>query len=544
VIIIQVRYLLVIFFIFIFLSSEASATEIKLPKDATNFLKEIINAIQNFINYLGNFIKLLSKPSIQEGQIPEGQQEQPSQPQIKKEGKLEISKIDLKVNIEGIGPLNKLTKFDCIHPCSFQVSGERITLSLDDPDYDPKSLYLSLNILLKNVGNDDLNNIDLQVYSDNNLEYSTSLSLPVNSERILPVELRYPLTLGKASHNIEIKAITLNRTLTRTYNLDIDIKRAVLEMIEDEISFDSKIELKMWENRGYRASFFSKSCQELEGCSEEVHDNIFSLSLNKPPYEIQNIHVEIKIPFKNVGNIKSSLITAMEKYSDRSLIPSTSYLNPGEKGYIIYEYSITANGYSSSEKRDLNFEINIGKGPGKSLSKNIKLEIKYEQFCNPSCSGSCLLTYLYPEIKEKASEITSKASTDYEKVDAIYKWVYKNIKMTGHNVIFPPSATLTEGYGDCDTKSILVVTLARAAGVTVNKIRVVTGKLGNVGHAWVEFYHEGHWYRIEMNEVWQDIFAKLGFPLNIWASDKIARFGLFGIYKEEEWFNDMECGKI
>lgn len=59
-----------------------------------------------------------------------------------------------------------------------------------------------------------------------------------------------------------------------------------------------------------------------------------------------------------------------------------------------------------------------------------------------------------------------------------------------------PSETITQGIGDCDDKSILLVSLLRRR-VSSNDVYCTIGKLADLGHMWVSVRIRGQWYTIE-----------------------------------------------
>ena len=77
-------------------------------------------------------------------------------------------------------------------------------------------------------------------------------------------------------------------------------------------------------------------------------------------------------------------------------------------------------------------------------------------------------------IADKVMELTASAKTKEEKIRAIYNWVSKNIRyvsisfnqhsMTPHNAV----DVLTNRYGDCKDKSVLLVSMLRGAGFDAN----------------------------------------------------------------------------
>ena len=78
-----------------------------------------------------------------------------------------------------------------------------------------------------------------------------------------------------------------------------------------------------------------------------------------------------------------------------------------------------------------------------------------------------------PEIAALATKIVGQATTDDDKLAAIYHWVQRNVNYmsikasrasgwAGH----PAADTLKNGYGDCTDKAIVLASLAKAVGIT------------------------------------------------------------------------------
>lgn len=100
-----------------------------------------------------------------------------------------------------------------------------------------------------------------------------------------------------------------------------------------------------------------------------------------------------------------------------------------------------------------------------------------------------------------------------QRLASIYDFV-KNDIVFGYNAaeVIPASQVLSEGYGQCNTKSILLMALLRALGIPcrfhafmVDK-RLQKGALpwlvyalapGAIGHSWVEAWHANRWIVLE-----------------------------------------------
>lgn len=100
----------------------------------------------------------------------------------------------------------------------------------------------------------------------------------------------------------------------------------------------------------------------------------------------------------------------------------------------------------------------------------------------------------------------------FQKIEQIYNYV-KDVIRFGYNVddATPATQVLYDGYGQCNTKTILVMALLRAVeipcrfhGFTLDK-QVQSGILGvlyrfsptKIIHTWAEVYYDGQWFPLE-----------------------------------------------
>lgn len=78
----------------------------------------------------------------------------------------------------------------------------------------------------------------------------------------------------------------------------------------------------------------------------------------------------------------------------------------------------------------------------------------------------------YTELKQLADSLTRECNTEFEKVEALYYWVQRNIKYiafeygTGGFIPRKPDDILKNKYGDCKDKSSLLHELTNQAGIT------------------------------------------------------------------------------
>lgn len=124
-----------------------------------------------------------------------------------------------------------------------------------------------------------------------------------------------------------------------------------------------------------------------------------------------------------------------------------------------------------------------------------------------------LLDFKHPSIQQLIAERSWQHLNEKDKIQQVYTFVRDEI-LFGYNESDAISASqvLKEGYGQCNTKSSLLMALLRALdvptrlhGFTINKklqkgaIRGLWYKLspGNILHTWVEVYAQGQWYFLE-----------------------------------------------
>ncbi len=113
-----------------------------------------------------------------------------------------------------------------------------------------------------------------------------------------------------------------------------------------------------------------------------------------------------------------------------------------------------------------------------------------------------------PEIIQKAQEITKGIKGDYQKAQAIYGWVSKNIaydvvKYQLNQVYDNEGAVkaLKTKKGLCRDYANLVTALLRATGIEAKTVLGQAGTAGNLyGHAWNEAKVNGRW--LTMDATW------------------------------------------
>lgn len=124
-----------------------------------------------------------------------------------------------------------------------------------------------------------------------------------------------------------------------------------------------------------------------------------------------------------------------------------------------------------------------------------------------------LVDYNHPSIQKLIADKRWKDAEEYEKIRQIYDYVRNRIKF-GYNRgdDIPASEVLSDGYGQCNTKSILLMALLRGVSIPCRihgfyidkKMQkgALTGIIyafapDNIVHAWTEVWFEGNWVALE-----------------------------------------------
>ena len=124
-----------------------------------------------------------------------------------------------------------------------------------------------------------------------------------------------------------------------------------------------------------------------------------------------------------------------------------------------------------------------------------------------------LLDFSHPEIEKLVNNQQWKKLAEYEKIGSIYHFVQNDIAF-GYNESdeILASKVLKDGYGQCNTKSTLLMTLFRTVGIpcrfhgfTIDKQLqkgAITGlpyllAPKSIIHSWVEVYHQEKWLNLE-----------------------------------------------
>ncbi len=124
-----------------------------------------------------------------------------------------------------------------------------------------------------------------------------------------------------------------------------------------------------------------------------------------------------------------------------------------------------------------------------------------------------LLDYSHPSLVKLVEERQWASLGEYDRIAGIYGFVRNEI-VFGYNESddMPASGVLRDGYGQCNTKGTLLMSLLRTCGIpcrfhgfTIDKrlqAGAVTGfayRLAprNIIHSWVEIYYDGRWLNLE-----------------------------------------------
>ncbi len=126
---------------------------------------------------------------------------------------------------------------------------------------------------------------------------------------------------------------------------------------------------------------------------------------------------------------------------------------------------------------------------------------------------TAMLDYKHPQIVKLIEDNLWASMPMYDGIGAVYDFVRNDIKF-GYNKSdnLAASEVLSDGYGQCNTKAVLLMALLRAIGVptrlhgftiTKNLQRGVVPELvypitpKNIVHSWVEIFFDSEWINLE-----------------------------------------------
>ena len=116
-----------------------------------------------------------------------------------------------------------------------------------------------------------------------------------------------------------------------------------------------------------------------------------------------------------------------------------------------------------------------------------------------------------PTIAARAQQIVAGATIDRERIERIVMWVYTNLGKDLSTELASASQVLSHGRGDCTEHTLLVVALARAAGVPARDVgglmyEDTTGRF--YWHAWAQVALDGRW--VAVDGAWGQPVADVG----------------------------------
>lgn len=116
-----------------------------------------------------------------------------------------------------------------------------------------------------------------------------------------------------------------------------------------------------------------------------------------------------------------------------------------------------------------------------------------------------------PTIAARARQIVDGATSDRARVERIVMWVYTNLGKDLSTELATASQVLSHGRGDCTEHTLLVVALARAAGIPAREVgglmyEDTTGRF--YWHAWAQVALDGRW--VAVDGAWGQPVADVG----------------------------------
>ena len=130
-----------------------------------------------------------------------------------------------------------------------------------------------------------------------------------------------------------------------------------------------------------------------------------------------------------------------------------------------------------------------GKGPKTALSPAQREELT---------SPTSFMQADDPRIKALADSITRGLTSDWDKAEAICRWVFTHLEKRATVTVPSAREVLEMGYGDCNEHSILYGALARAAGIPTVVLAGLVYQAGRFWwHAWNASYVDGRWVPVD-----------------------------------------------
>jgi transglutaminase-like putative cysteine protease len=99
-----------------------------------------------------------------------------------------------------------------------------------------------------------------------------------------------------------------------------------------------------------------------------------------------------------------------------------------------------------------------------------------------------------------ARRLTAGVTGDRAKANRLVGWVYENLRKELATDLTSASHVLARGHGDCTEHTLLVVALARAAGLPardVSGLMYLPDSRGFYWHAWAQVAIDGRWVAVD-----------------------------------------------
>lgn len=148
--------------------------------------------------------------------------------------------------------------------------------------------------------------------------------------------------------------------------------------------------------------------------------------------------------------------------------------------------------------------------PWVKVKATVRVTDRFEPAPGPASEVTLAATPFWPkddpELVQLAESLAGGAETDAERVRAILRWVWGEIRFDGptKGSRYGVEKVLEQRFGHCWDKSDVFVTLCRAAGVHA---RQVAGWVPHMrsGHVWAEVHVDGGWLPVDPTTPWLGI---------------------------------------
>jgi transglutaminase-like putative cysteine protease len=107
----------------------------------------------------------------------------------------------------------------------------------------------------------------------------------------------------------------------------------------------------------------------------------------------------------------------------------------------------------------------------------------------------------HPDVAALSRKLTAGVSDREEQIGRLVDWVFENLTKSFSSNLSTASQVLARRAGDCTEHALLLIALARAAGIPAREVSglVYMGdEVRRFGwHAWVEVEIDGHWVQVD-----------------------------------------------